>query len=163
MVLTKINGDLFRQDSKYALAHCIASDAKMGAGIATQFVARYPQMRTAISTDRPSVGGIFCYTEIGKPDVLNLITKQKSSGKPTRSDFNRTIENLKEFAITRGITHIAIPLLGADLDKLDWAESEEHIRSVFEDTGIEILLCLNERSRGIHDASWDKYHRVRSV
>lgn len=37
MEFTEIKKDLFTMDDAYCLAHCISSDAKMGAGIAVEF------------------------------------------------------------------------------------------------------------------------------
>lgn len=33
----EVEGDLFSASGDYALAHCVAADLKMGAGIAVQF------------------------------------------------------------------------------------------------------------------------------
>lgn len=163
MKFTKLEADLFAQPQNYALAHCIAKDANMGAGIATQFVKRYPLMRDFLRGQDPKIGQVISFTEGQKPLVLNLITKKKSSGKPTREDFNRTIENLKAYTEANNITHLAIPLIGAGLDKLDWADSELHIKEVFADTGIEIILCMTPDSKIIHDSSWERYYRVRGI
>lgn len=35
--LREINGDLFAAPEEYALAHCVAADLRMGAGIAIKF------------------------------------------------------------------------------------------------------------------------------
>lgn len=163
MNFTKIEADLFAQDHKYALAHCIAEDARMGAGIATQFVKRYPTMRTDLHSQQPKTGQVIPFTETGKPLVINMITKKRSSGKPTRQDFNTTVNALKVYMLQQGLTHLAIPLIGAGLDQLDWSESEEYIREVFKDTDIEIILCLTADSKRIHDSSWERFYRVRGI
>lgn len=36
-VLREIDGDLFSAPQEYALAHCVAADLRMGAGIAVKF------------------------------------------------------------------------------------------------------------------------------
>lgn len=45
MLIREEKMNLFEVGADYALAHCIALDCAMGAGIATQFVKRYPKMR----------------------------------------------------------------------------------------------------------------------
>ena len=45
MKIEEVNGDLFSCDDKYALAHCISFDCKMGAGIASEFVKRYKNLK----------------------------------------------------------------------------------------------------------------------
>lgn len=37
LVFREVEGDLFTATKEYALAHCVASDLKMGAGIAVAF------------------------------------------------------------------------------------------------------------------------------
>lgn len=37
MQFTEVYGDLFSAPEEYALAHCVAADMRMGAGIATTF------------------------------------------------------------------------------------------------------------------------------
>lgn len=51
------------------------------------------------------------------------------------------IEAMKKIAIENGIKKIAMPQIGAGLDKLDWSKNREIIQKVFEDTDIEILVC----------------------
>lgn len=161
MKFTKVEADLFAQDHKYALVHCIAEDARMGAGIDTQFVKRYPLMRDWLKQQSPTIGQVVPYSEGRKPLVLNMITKKKSSDKPTRQDFDATVYTLKQFAVNHGLTHLAFPLIGAGLDRLEWVESEEVIQWLFMDTDIELLLCLTEESKRIHDSAWERFNRVR--
>lgn len=132
----EIKQDLFLLPNKYVLAHCIAADAKMGAGIAVQFVKRYKGLRPKLQSMHLQVGNVvFC------KGVLNLITKEISYGKPTRASFNQTIVNLREVAIKENIKHIGMPLIGSGLDRLDWDDSSRWIQEVFKETDIEIVVC----------------------
>lgn len=154
MEFIKKQADLFDQDLGIPLVHCIAADARMGAGIATQFVKRYPEMRSYLQQIEPEVGQVISYVKKGLPMVYNLITKEVSFDKPTREDFNKTIETLKRQVIAQGVSTIAIPLIGAGLDRLDWYESEMFIRETFKDTDITIILCLDDNAQRIHDESF---------
>lgn len=145
MKYTEVRGNLFNAEEHYILAHCIAADARMGAGIATQFVRKYPNMRGYIQSKSPSVGDVIFYNHYqsgdrGKHHVLNLITKEKSHGKPTRENFNLTITKLKEEMIVRDFYHLAIPLIGSGLDRLSWSVTKEFIMKEFADTDIEIVV-----------------------
>lgn len=145
MKYTEIKGDLFSAEEHYVLAHCIAADARMGAGIATQFVKRYPNMRNYIHSQNPIIGDVVFYNchqagGTGKHHLFNLITKEKSWEKPYRADFSNAIDKLKEEMVNRGFLHLAIPLIGAGLDRLDWNESRDYIKEEFADTDIEILV-----------------------
>lgn len=141
MKFSIVKGDLFTVDKKYILAHCIASDCAMAAGIATQFVKRNPKMREVLKSMNPEITDVLYYSE-EKDKVLNLITKSKSYEKTKRKDFNDTILNLKETMLNMNLKYLAIPLIGSGLDKLDWKVSEEYIKQVFSDTDIEILVYV---------------------
>lgn len=139
MKYTEVRGNLFNVDRNYVLAHCIAEDCRMGAGIATQFVKRNPKMRAYLLARNPKVGDVLFYHS-EEDRVFNLITKEKSYGKPTREDFNASILNLKEEMVKRDFHHLAIPLIGSGLDRLDWNITEEFIMKEFADTDIEIVV-----------------------
>ena len=140
MEYTEVKGDLFNVHESYTLAHCISVDCKMGAGIAVQFVKHNPDMRETLLKMNPKVGEALYYNWEGKHGVINLITKEKYFHKPTREDFNRAILDMKGVVISYDIKKLAIPLLGAGLDKLNWDESSQFIQEVFKDTDIQILV-----------------------
>ena len=48
---------------------------------------------------------------------------------------------MKQLAVQHGIVKIAMPLLGCGLDRLNWDIVKYHIKQVFKDTDIEILVC----------------------
>ena len=54
-------GGVFTLGMRYALVHCIAQDAMMGAGIARKFREKYPDMQRYIRSKRPKIGEIVVY------------------------------------------------------------------------------------------------------
>ena len=143
MIYREMKRDLFELPVNYSLAHCIATDAIMGAGIAVQFVRRYTGLRSTLQSMNLKIGDVILYKKDNSTNqVINLITKQSSYGKPTRKTFNETILNLKEVAIENNIKRIGMPLIGSGLDRLDWEESRTWIKEVFKDTDIEIIVCM---------------------
>lgn len=138
MIYNEIAKDLFEVDQSYYLAHCISSDAKMGAGIAVDFKKKFKlghMTDTAKTTPYP-VGSCVL---VGR--VLNLITKKVYYGKPTYDSFALTVNGMKEVALQNGIKKIAMPQIGAGLDRLSWGKNREIIKEIFENTDIEILVC----------------------
>eukprot|EP00461_Guttulinopsis_vulgaris_P004242 UN04243 len=136
--------DLFTLPSSYTLCHCIAQDAAMGAGIATLFVKKYPGIRLAVQTARPRIGDVIPFshpTDKQIHNVLNLITKAQSWKLPSRDNFEKTIQTLKEYCVQNNIKQLGMPLLGAGLDRLDWGLSSKFIQDVFHDVDIEICVC----------------------
>lgn len=137
--------DLFSSPDYYYLAHCISADFGMGAGIVIEFNKRF-DMKSKLRRKYPNYlkeyldNGIAgdCLLE-GK--VLNLITKARCFHKPTIYTMSIALQKMKEICIRNGIKKIAMPTIGAGLDRLQWAEVSKQIKRTFEDTDIEILVC----------------------
>lgn len=110
----------------------------MGAGIAVQFRKRFDlaNLRKHAKYSSLQVGSCIA---VGR--VLNLVTKQVYWKKPTYDTFTMAIEEMKKVAIDNEIKKIAMPQIGAGLDRLEWSKNREIIQKVFEDTDIEILVC----------------------
>lgn len=142
MLYKEVYMDLFDTDNSYALAHCISKNCRMGAGIAVEFVNRFHGMKQELISSNPEIGYAMPYL-CGDSDrlVFNLITKDKHYHKPTYESFTKTIENLKSQAIDLDVYKIAMPTMGAGLDRLNWNRNREIIKDVFKDTDIEILVC----------------------
>lgn len=140
MKYKEVQMDLFKTDNEYALAHCISQDCAMGAGIAKEFRRRYPKMPNRILEKNPQIGEAISYYG-NKRLIFNLITKSKYYHKPTKETFCAAIQSLKLALVNLNIDKLAIPLLGAGLDKLNWDDNREIIQEIFKDTNIEILVC----------------------
>lgn len=138
MKYEEVHRDLFTVDKDYYLAHCISSDAKMGAGIAVEFRLRFglSSLQKEAQTHPFSVG-----TCVLKGRTLNLITKKVYYGKPTSQTFKAAVIDMVRVAKENGIQKIAMPQIGAGLDRLSWAENREVIKEAFQETDIEILVC----------------------
>jgi len=137
MKLVEVKKNLFTVDDSYYLAHCIATDLRMGAGIAVdmqkKFGLRNQIIKQNMNIKNPAV--------ILTGRVFNLITKRKSSGKPTYHSFTETIKGMQVIAEREGIKKIAMPKIGCGLDRLQWGRVRDIIDEVFSETDIEILVC----------------------
>lgn len=128
----------FKENPDYYLAHCIATDCALGAGIAIEFEKRF-RLREILKT--------FSFERRIHPAVIlvgqvfNLITKEKSYLKPNYTSLFKTLDMLKNYMIKIKITKIAMPKIGCGLDCLFWGCVEEEIKNVFRDTEIEIVVC----------------------
>lgn len=138
MIYNEVHKDLFTVQNDYFLAHCISSDAEMGAGIAVDFKKKFSLGSLQEKAKRNPL-------KIGSCElagrVLNLITKKVYYGKPTYETFTMAIEDMKRVSIENNIKKIAMPQIGAGLDRLSWAKNREIIKEVFKDLDIEILVC----------------------
>lgn len=144
--------DIFKVKNVDVVAHCIAQDAHMGAGIAVMFDKRYPEMKQGAKKASVDIGDIYLWNlgreiKSNRPPVANLITKASSFDKPTYEDFNRTIACLRQLIIDCKFKTIAIPMIGAGLDKLNW--KTQVLPCLFEnlyDLDIELTVYFTEQN-----------------
>lgn len=137
--------DLFSVTDDYYLAHCISADFGMGAGIAVQFNKRFNMKNKLIRSyptyiDKFRIDGVHgdC---ILHDKVFNLITKERYWDKPTYTLLFEALQQMYTLCDMYGIKKIAMPTIGAGLDKLDWNKVSTLIKDVFKNTDIEILVC----------------------
>ena len=48
---------------------------------------------------------------------------------------------MKKICVENNITKIAMPTIGAGLDRLAWTVVSDQIHMIFDDTNIEVLVC----------------------
>jgi len=133
-------GNLFTLKKDYVYVHCIAQDARMGAGIALQFRNKYPRMQAYIKSKKPKIGDIVVYyASRAKGDsedriIVNLVTKEKSWDKPTYNDLENALIKLEEWqreTEDQGNRHLGMPRIGSGLDQLNWNKVLEMINEIF--------------------------------
>lgn len=126
---------------KYYLAHCISADFALGKGIAVEFNKRF-NMKNKLLQKYPKYLEEYdrgdCILE-GR--ILNLVTKQRYFHKPTYESMRQALGAMKQICLSHGIGFIAMPTIGAGLDKLPWAWVASEIQKIFRDTDIEIVVC----------------------
>ena len=137
--------DLFTVSSDYYLAHCISADFGMGKGIVIEFNKRF-NMKEKLRSKYPNYLDKFTRHRIGgdcilEDRVLNLVTKERYFEKPSIITMHLALKKMREVCIENNITKIAMPTIGAGLDCLPWLEVSKHIKNVFQDVDIEILVC----------------------
>lgn len=127
-----------------AVAHCIAQDALMGAGIAITFERRYPGLRADLQSRNLSYPSVEIYDKkLTRPDVINLITKASSFEPPTYDDFLQTMQIFRNVVVEKGYKKLAMPMIGAGIDQLDWnTQVLPIIHSMFDDLDIELTICF---------------------
>lgn len=144
MMLTEIKGDLFTAPQGFYLAHCISGDFALGAGVAKKFDEVY-NMRFKLFKNYPLEDGKkFGYIEKALliDNVFNLVTKARYFHKPTYDSLYQALVDMKEQCSTLNITKLAMPRIGAGLDKLSWGKVKDVIEDVFADTDIDIIVYV---------------------
>jgi O-acetyl-ADP-ribose deacetylase (regulator of RNase III) len=137
--------NLFFVPEDYYLAHCISADFGMGKGIVVEFNKRF-DLKKKLQSRYPDYISQYNHHRIGgdcilEGRVLNLITKERYFHKPTIITMRLALQKMKKLCIDNNITKIAMPTIGAGLDRLAWSNVSEQIKQIFDDTGIEILVC----------------------
>ena len=149
MIYNEEKKDLFSVSGDYMLTHCISADFALGAGIAKEFNRRYdmkkklfdkfPGSRVPYWDSLEERYRGFC---VRIDNVYNLITKKNYWNKPTLAALENSLNWMKEDALYHKINKIAMPQIGCGLDRLNWKDVSGLIKKVFEDTDIEILVCI---------------------
>lgn len=134
----KVQGDVFSAPEDFALAHCVAVDMQMGAGIAVEFKRRFggvPELRRP----NPQIGGMASLKRDNRI-IYYLTTKQLSKQKPNYSDLLSSLYAMKVHMHENGIRKLAIPKIGCGLDGLEWKEVFNLLQRVFFREPVEIVL-----------------------
>lgn len=137
--------DLFSVADDYYLAHCISADFAMGKGIAVEFNKRFA-MKCRLQHKYPDYLQTYMSNKTGgdcilEDRVFNLITKERYFHKPTIATMSAALQKMREICQEKGISKIAMPLIGAGLDRLNWDDVALQIKRTFGEMEIEILVC----------------------
>lgn len=137
--------DLFSVSDDYYLAHCISADFGMGKGIVVEFNKRFDMKKKLQSKYPDYLNQFTCHRTGGdcilEGRVLNLITKERYFEKPSIITMRLALQKMKKICLENNITKIAMPTIGAGLDKLNFNDVSNQINDVFGYTDIEILVC----------------------
>lgn len=140
MIYKEVKGNLFDAPQGYCLAHCIAGDFGMGAGIATQFNEKF-DMKNRLINQFKRVDSPSC---IQIDNVFNLITKDVSYSKPTYDSLLQSLIKMKEIMVEHQNKKLAIPQIGCGLDGLKWNIVRAIIKDIFQETDVEIVVYIYE-------------------
>lgn len=126
------------------IAHCVAVDMEMGAGVALQIRKKYipnEEIQKFIAM-KPKIGECFVTeTDFGK--IFNVVTKPSSRrSRPTKENFKMAVDNLFELLTELGIRQINIPKLGCGLDRLSWDGLVKPLLQQKADLGFEIIVWV---------------------
>ncbi len=137
--------DLFSVPDDYYLAHCISADFGMGKGIVVEFNKRF-DMKRKLQSKYPDYLNQYTHCRIGgdcilEGRVLNLITKERYFHKPSIITMRIALQKMKNICVENNITQIAMPTIGAGLDRLNWTDVSKQIHMIFDDLDVEIFVC----------------------
>ena len=140
--------DLFTVPEGCCLAQCISADLAMGKGIAVAFN-RHFDMKRRLRQRCPNYREEYAARGTGgdcilEGRVLNLVTKERYFQKPTLSSMEAALREMRAVCRREEIRRVAMPRIGAGLDRLPWEDVSALIKAVFAGMDIEILVCSLE-------------------
>ena len=135
------SGSIFNCPPMYSLGHCISADAKMGKGVAKEFVQRYPILCSLRKPDKQNIVGTAVVVPVGPKFIYNLVTKSAFWMKPSPSTLRDCLESMLCHAVNNHVKDICVPKLGCGLDNLNFRLDVLPImEAVFSDSMINIYV-----------------------
>lgn len=131
----EIKFNVFEMPDKYYLCQCISVDCKMGAGIVVDFKKKFSQ----VASLKPGVHKVGTAVQTGR--VFNLFTKKIATGKPTEMTIMLAVESMRDQCAAQNIKYLAMPKIGAGLDRMSWGLVRQIIQEAFANMDIEIVVC----------------------
>jgi O-acetyl-ADP-ribose deacetylase (regulator of RNase III) len=141
MPIEFVTGDLFANHfGAQALAHGYNCQGSMGAGIATGFRDRYPEMfaeyrrRCKAKPREFNIGDVFLWKAEGQPWVFNLATQEGTfRARASYQAIETALRAVREQADREGVASIAVPRIGAGYGGLSWRKVRGIIEEAFKD------------------------------
>ena len=127
--LTEVRGDLFAAPRDSSLCHCVSRDFRLGKGIAKLFREKFGRI-DELKASGAKVGEVAVLKENNR-FIYNLVTKEVYSGKPSYDTLRRSLERMKDHAVSHGVTSLSMPLIGCGLDGLSWPAVRTLVKEVF--------------------------------
>lgn len=139
-------------EEPYCLAHCISADFGMAGGIVLEFNRRWDMKNRLIQKYGnqehafKAAQGLIFPEEVHHNGtttlVYNMVTKATLGHLPTYTSLKNCLVLTRNHMVENGYHRLAIPKIGCGIDRLDWELVSSHIKAVFRNTNIEILVCI---------------------
>ncbi|XP_061392273.1 ADP-ribose glycohydrolase OARD1-like [Musca vetustissima] len=136
--ITEMEGDLFSAPDLYSLAHCVAADFGMGAGIAVKFKQLYGGVNELLA-QAVQTGGVAVLKD-NKRFIYYLVTKDQSWDKPTYSSLRSSLEEMRKHLKSNNVEKLAMPRIGCGIDGLEWDKVNAELIEVFKNENVQIVV-----------------------
>lgn len=141
MAIRVEKGDLF-ESGLPALAHGCNTQGAMGAGIATEFRRRWPDMY--MEYQRRCRDGTFTLGDVfvweSTPIVFNLGTQPRPGPSATIDAIRTATTAMLDIARKRGVDAIGLPRIGAGLGGLDWQDVRDALDTASRDSQVQLVV-----------------------
>ncbi|KAF4523060.1 hypothetical protein B566_EDAN013048 [Ephemera danica] len=161
--LTEVNEDLFFAPNTSSLVHCVAEDLRMSQGIAVDFRQKFGRLPELLN-QRCKTGELAVLPDPKDSPVryiYYLITKPKSTDKPTIQTLESSLQCLREHCDLKNVTQLAMPRIGCGLDLLKWSQVTELLRKIFSNSGISIVVYSQDKAKEDMEDQSIKYFSIK--
>lgn len=139
MPIQYVAGDIFVNTyTAQAFAHGCNCQGSMGAGIAKEFKARYPEMfeayrrRCKAEPRQFNLGDVFLWKEAEKPWVFNLGTQEAYwHARASYEAIEEALMKMKALAEAENVQRIAIPQIGTGYGGLSWKKVRTIVEKIY--------------------------------
>ena len=136
-----------------SIGHCKSADARKNKSFADLLSHRISGLRSTCRKAKHFMGQVYPFSDSTRERfIYKLVTKQRFCDKPKLSTLSKTIEAMKIHASTNGVSTIALPKLGCELDQMNWQQVVKILRDIFAYADVQIVLCTLEEN-GVHELS----------
>jgi O-acetyl-ADP-ribose deacetylase (regulator of RNase III) len=140
---TEVEGDIFEMNLP-AIGHGCNCEGVMGAGIASDFKARWPKMyqeyRQYCLDEEPKPGDFYPYPTAEGVMIFNLFT-QRYPGADARVEWiESAVSNAVAYCREEGIDVLGIPRIGCGIGGLKWADVKPALQSMMLSSNIELKV-----------------------
>ena len=112
----------------------------LGAGIARQFQEKYQIMEQLENIYHRNKDNYIKAKVILTGRIFNIFTKTFVFQKSSYSSIESCLREVKSICLENNISRLAMPKIGCGIDGLCWSKVKKIIKSVFEDSNIEISV-----------------------
>lgn len=144
--------DVILVPKDYSIVYTLSKDFFNKRGLAAMLSNRYKTMNMTIKRaykkqNDPSIKCIGFQPKNEKRYIIHLLVKEKYGSKSNYDDMLDALIQLKDDMMAMDVTKIAMPKIGIGSEGLNWSKMEELIKTVFEDTDVEILVCATDNDK----------------
>lgn len=162
-MLNYFDGTVFNADTQ-AIVNTVNCTGIMGAGIALEFMLRYPDMYNEYVNNCKNgsikTGYVDYYLNSDGKTIINFPTKWHFKY-PSKIEW--IDQGLKNFADTfhqKGITSVAFPKLGTSNGGLEWDVVRKIMEKHLSGLGIDVYICLDtmKNAEGVEKIMLDRFN-----
>lgn len=158
-------GTVFNVDTR-AIVNTVNCTGVMGAGIALEFMLRYPNMyedyEAKCNDKKIMIGKIDYFKNSDDRIIVNFPTKWHFKYPSKLIWIEKGLQDFVKTYEKQGVTSIAFPKLGTNNGGLNWQDVKILMEKYLSNLDIEIYICLDNKkeAEGLEKIMLDKFNEI---